>query len=234
MEEFIKEHYTLITYSVECLAAVTGIVLYKKYKHTVAKYLIFFLVYAFLVDLLGNYPRHFYNLGLFYVIEDTLIEKNYWWFNIFWFFGTVGFVSYINYNIVEKKIFRKAIKYIFFSYSAMFLLYLVFKFENVFLILNSFITILSLWAVLSIISIYLLEILQSEKVIYFYQSIYFFINTAILLWFLILGPMVFYEIYFSTADWNFIILKWQIYLSVNIVFYLTLSLALIFCKPENK
>lgn len=234
MNEFLKEYNTLITYSIEFIAALTGVLLYSKYKYSVAKYLVYFLIYAFFVDLIGNYPRFLYNLGFFHLIKDTLIEKNYWWFTVFWFFGIVGFISYINYNIVKKNIFRKAIKFIFYVYTILFITYVIFNFEKVFLMSSSFITILSLWVVFVCVSIYLVEILQSKRVIYFYKSIYFYINTSILFWFLLLAPMVFYEIYFSTADWSYIILKYQIYLSVNIIFYLTLTIALICCKPETK
>ncbi len=232
MQEFLKEYYGLITLVVEFIAALTGIVFYKKYKHSVAKYLVYFLIYVFFVELVGGYPDFLYRIGYYHLIQGTLIENNYWWFTIFWFFALVSFISYVNYNIIKKPIFKKTMLYVYITYSSLFVLYFIINFEKVFLIINPFLMILSLWAVFVFVCIYLVDILQSEKVIYFYKSIYFYINSAIFFWSLLLGPMVFYEIYFSTADWNFIILKYQIYLSVNVIFYLTLSIALICCKPE--
>ncbi len=76
MQDFIKEYYTLLTYSVEFLAALTGVVLFKKYGKSPAKYVVYFLIYAFLVDLIGNYPLYLYNWDLYYLIDGTLIEKN--------------------------------------------------------------------------------------------------------------------------------------------------------------
>jgi hypothetical protein len=46
--------------------------------------------------------------------------------------------------------------------------------------------------------------------------------------------LVFYDIYNTNGDWNFIFLKWQIYLSANVFMYLTFTFALIFCKPDIK
>ena len=51
MEEFLKQYYALITYGVELLAAVTGLLCLKKYKTTAAKYFIYFLVYVFILEL---------------------------------------------------------------------------------------------------------------------------------------------------------------------------------------
>jgi len=43
---------------------------------------------------------------------------------------------------------------------------------------------------------------------------------------------MFYEVYFTVANWNFVILKGEIYLIANSILYLTFSMALIFCPPE--
>ncbi len=234
MEEFFSTYYQIISYSVEFLAALTGILLYKKYKFTVAKYLVFFLVYSFLLDLIGYYPQYFRDLGYFYLIEGTLIENNYWVYNIFWFLGLVSFTYYINYKIIEKIQYKRILKYGFLIYFVLIFSYCIFNFEYLCSTMNIFLSVLSLWMVFVAISIYYIQILQSKEILNFYRSIYFYINTSILMWNLIFVPTVFYEIYFSQADWNFIILKWQILLFTNICFYLTLTFALLFCKPEIK
>ncbi len=234
MEEFLKQNYFLLTYSVEFLAAVIGLILFKKYSHVAAKFLIYFLVFAFFIDLLHSYPQYLKSLNKFDLIEGTLIEKNYWLSNILWFGGVVCFLFYVNYKISSNPRFRIALKYCFITYVILFVLYGIFNFDLLFTTLNSFVAVLSLWMILVCSSVFYVEILQSNLIFQFYKSIYFYINTCFLLWSILIVPIVFYEIYFSTADWNFVILKWQIYLSVNIIFYLTLSIALICCKPETK
>ena len=76
--------------------------------------------------------------------------------------------------------------------------------------------------------------LQSYKVLNFYNELYFYISSAFLIWYLITTPLIFYQIYFSTADWSFIFLKWQIFLFANVFMYLTFTFALIYCKPEKE
>ncbi|WP_299364792.1 hypothetical protein [Winogradskyella sp.] len=234
MEEFLKDNYFLITHSLEFLAAVTGLILYRQYKTTAAKFLIYFLLYAFFVDFIGRYPSHLRSLELFQLIENTKIEKNYWWYLIFWMGGLSSFITLINYKIIDKSIYRRTLKYFYFVYCLQFILYAVLNFDALFDPNEKFLKITSIWMIIVAVTIYLLEILQSDKVVEFYKSIYFYINVAVLIWTIITGPMIFYEIYFSTADWNFIILKWQIYLVINVLFYVTLTLALVFCKPKSK
>jgi hypothetical protein len=234
MEEFLKNNYFLITHSVEFLAAATGFVCYRYYKSTAAKYLIYFLVYAFIIDLIGRYPKHLRSIELFQFIENTKIEENYWWYLIFWMGGLSSFITLINYKIVDKLIYKKVLKYLYFVYLLQFLIYSIFNFDALFSPSEKFLKIISIWMIIVAVTVYLLEILQSNKIVEFYKSIYFYINVVVFIWTIITGPMIFYEIYFSTADWNFIILKWQIYLSINVFFYLTLALALVYCRTKNK
>src|SRR5690606_27997923 len=91
---------------------------------------------------------------------------------------------------------------------------------------------LSTLAVFFAISLYLYEILNSDCILIFYQSINFYISATVLIWWLITTPLVFYELYFSQADWNFVFLKYQIFLFANVFMYVSFTLALIFCKPQ--
>ena len=93
--------------------------------------------------------------------------------------------------------------------------------------------VLGAFIILLCISFYFIEILNSDKVLNFYKSINFWISITLLIWWLVITPLVFYDIYFSAVDWNFIILKWQIYLMMNIFMYTSFTIALIWCKPEN-
>ena len=105
MEEFLKQYYALITYGVELLAAVTGLLCLKKYKTTAAKYFIYFLVYVFILELLGNYPKALKYIDGAYLIKDTLIETNYWWFNLFGRIGFSLFLSIFSLVLFENKTF---------------------------------------------------------------------------------------------------------------------------------
>jgi hypothetical protein len=236
MEEFLKQYYALITYGVELLAAVTGLLCLKKYKTTAAKYFIYFLVYVFILELLGNYPKALKYIDGAYLIKDTLIETNYWWFNLFGRIGFSLFLSIIFYNILTIKIYKKIIKHTVSILISIAFLYSFLNFQTIFKtsdIVLTFIS-LSLSLILTCLVLYFLEMLQSYKVLNFYNELYFYISSAFLIWYLITTPLIFYQIYFSTADWSFIFLKWQIFLFANVFMYLTFTFALIYCKPEKE
>ncbi|WP_283636456.1 hypothetical protein [Aquaticitalea lipolytica] len=234
MEEFLKQYYALITYGVELLAAVTGLLCLKKYKTTAAKYFIYFLVYVFILELLGNYPKALKYIDGAYLIKDTLIETNYWWFNLFGRIGFSLFLSIIFYNILTIKIYKKIIKHTVSILITIAFLYSFLNFQSIFKTSDIVLTFISLSLILTCLVLYFLEMLQSYKVLNFYNELYFYISSAFLIWYLITTPLIFYQIYFSTADWSFIFLKWQIFLFANVFMYLTFTFALIYCKPEKE
>ena len=144
------------------------------------------------------------------------------------------FYSFLFRKIISKEISNKVIKYstfvfLLFSICSIALNYNSFFNESL-RIINVFGTIIILMSVI----LYFIEMLKSESVLNFYKSLYFYIGAVIFIWWLIITPIVFYEIYFSTSDWNFVFLKWQIFLFANVFMYLTFTFALIYCKPELK
>ena len=86
---------------------------------------------------------------------------------------------------------------------------------------------------------YFIETLNSNRILTFYKTINFYISAAIFIWWLIITPLVFYDVYFTyeignpNRDWSFLFLRWQIYMFANIVMYITFTLALIWCKPQK-
>ena len=144
MEEFLKQYYALITYGVELLAAVTGLLCLKKYKTTAAKYFIYFLVYVFILELLGNYPKALKYIDGAYLIKDTLIETNYWWFNLFGRIGFSLFLSIIFYNILTIKIYKKIIKHTVSILISIAFLYSFLNFQTIFKTSDIVLTFISL------------------------------------------------------------------------------------------
>lgn len=233
MDEFLKQNYFLLTYFVECLAAVTAIFYYRKYRGSVAKYFCYFLIYSFCIDLVGRYPYYFNHLNIDYLIRETLIEKNYLFVTLFWFIGSTLFYLYFYYKILQNLLFKTILKYLTVLVIGIFVFELIFNREYLY---NGYIPSIPTINCLSIflaIMLYFIEILQTNQILHFYKSIYFYISCVLIIWWLITTPMIFYEIYFTTADWNFVFLKWQVYLFANLFMYLSFTFALIFCKPEH-
>ena len=233
MNEFLLEYNNTITSSIEILAAVTGLLLYKKYKFTAAKYFICFLVYLSLCDFLNSYVHYIYNDGFLSFLKDTVFIWNYWWSTIYWKIGAIMFFVFYYNKILENKIFKTSIKYsgwFFFLFSVV---YIIFNWDDYFIRFFPIISILGAIIIFLCTIFYFIEVLLSDKILTFYKSINFYISAAIFIWWLIITPLVFYDIYNSNKDWNFIFLKWQIYLFANIVMYLTFTFALIWCRPQK-
>ncbi|MHA7844471.1 MAG: hypothetical protein ACX93I_14230 [Winogradskyella sp.] len=233
MDEFLKENYDLITSLVEFIAAITGVLLFNRYKKSNVRYIIYFLIYAFFVDLIGGYPSFLKDNGWFHFIEGTLIERNYWWYTLFWWVGLSTIMFYLNYQIVKTIRLKKILKYGYYIYLLQVILYFVFRFEDIFSP-DQFVSIASLWVVVLSIIVYFFEILNSEQIIIFYKSVYFYFNSIFFIWILVIMPLEFFESYFIQDDWNYVLFRWKIHLILNTFLYLSLASVLMFCKPENK
>jgi len=233
MNDFLLEYYNNITFSVEVLAAVTGLVLYNKYKHTAAKYFIWFLVYLSFCDFSGSYV-HYINNGPFSFLEGTRFVRNFWWSTLYWKIGAiVFFVFYFN-KILTKSHHKQVIKYLGYAFIVFSIIYILCNWSDYFMRFFPIISVVGAFIIFLCCVFYFIEILQSDKILTFYCDINFYITAAIFIWWLIITPIVFYDIYMSHYDWNFIFLKWQIYLFANVVMYVTFTFALIWCKPENE
>jgi len=234
MSEFLLEYYNTITFCVEILAAVTGLVLYNKYKQTAAKYFIWFLVYLSVCDFIGSYVHYIKNDGFLNFLEGTVFIRNFWWSTLYWKIGAILFFSfYYYYYILTYEKFRRIVKYSGYFFLAFSIVYILFNWDDYFVQFFPIISILGAIIVFLCTIFYFFETLESDKILTFYKSINFYISAAIFIWWLIITPLVFYDIYNSHYDWNFIFLKWQIYLFANILMYSTFTFALIWCKPEN-
>ncbi|WP_308992005.1 hypothetical protein QLS71_017120 [Mariniflexile litorale] len=169
----------------------------------------------------------------------TKIETNHWWTTMFWKIGAIMFFSFYYVKVLKTKIFKDIIKFGSYAFLAVSIFYIVFNWNRFF---HTFFTVISILGALVIFLctvLYFLETLQSDRILTFYKSINFYISAAIFIWWLIITPIVFYDVYFvyesgnSNRDWTFIFLRWQIYLFANIFMYSIFTFALIWCRPQN-
>ncbi len=238
MEDFLLKNYILITHAIEVIVALTGVLLYSKYRGTPVTYFIWFLIYLTICDILGGYARYVHPDKFLSFLIGTVIEKNYWWATSYWIIGAILFYSFYFYRILKKYSFKNTIKFgaiTFFIFSVSYIILNINDFsERYFPILG----VLGSIIIFLCSVFYLIEVLQSDKVLTFYKSLNFYISVVIFIWWLVVTPLEFYDVYFtyevgsSKRDWNFIFLRWQIYLFANIFMYSTFTFALIFCEPE--
>ena len=237
MEEFIRQNYFYINEGVIVLAALVGLFRLKKFYHTNTRFFIYFLIYVVFIELLGYYPY-------FAHVDDsmtwigkltigTIFEENFLWYTIFWQIGSAVFLSFYFYKILKNNLYKKIIRfsivfYVLFSFG-----YAVFNYEIFYVDMMKPIWILGLGQSVLCSILYFLEVLGSEKIMSFYKSVEFYVAAVFFTWLLVRTPLVFYQIYYSSADWNFVFLRRDIILFANLFMYLSFAFALIFCKPEN-
>jgi len=234
MEEFLRANYYYLTHGVEILAAVTGLLFYKKFKNTNIKYFIFFIVSIALAELLALYTFYIPNDGAFSFLKGTVFQTNIWWYTIFWKIAAIVFYIFYFIKIIKTKRFLRLLKYLLYVFPSFSVLYIIFNWNDFFIRPFPVINIFGAIIIFMCAIFYFFEVLQSESILTFYKSYNFYIAATIFMWWLIITPLVFYDIYFRYVDWSFIFLQWEIYLFANILMYLTFTFALIWCKPENK
>ena len=223
----------MITRAVEFTAALTGIILFRKFRHTHARYFIYFLVYLSLGDLINTYSYYTDKDQIFGFLHGTRFQENYWWSTLFWKVGAIVFFSFYYFRILSNKTFKTITKYTGFTFFCFSLVYILCHWEEYFVSFFTSISIFGACIIFMCSVFYFIEILLSDKILTFYKSLNFYISSAIFIWWLIITPIVFYGVYGEHKDLAYIRLKRIIYLFANVVMYSTFTFALLWCRPEN-
>ncbi|GAL73157.1 hypothetical protein [Jejuia pallidilutea] len=124
MSNFLLDNYHLITYSLEFLAAVTGLFFYKKYKNTAAKYFIYFLWFIAISDTLCYYTQYVKPDRFLSFLIGTKFEKNHWWSNLYWVIGAIMFFSFYYRKILKTELHKRMIKVASYGFFAFSLIYI--------------------------------------------------------------------------------------------------------------
>ncbi|MBU2951835.1 hypothetical protein KO493_14135 [Tamlana agarivorans] len=240
MFDFLNQNYFYLTFGVEFLAAAMGLVLYKHYAHTAAKYFIIFLIYVVFIDFSGLYTLFISKVKALSFLKGTGFEKNFWLFTITWDVGTILFYSYYYRKILQHNLSKKLILIV----SALFLMYsLVYVGTHWAIFFTEFYSGIIVFGGLVIVlcsSLYFIEMLLSEKILYFYKDLNFYISVAIFVWWIVITPLTFYDVYYTyevgskVTDLDYVHLRYQIYILANLFMYLTFTFALIWCKPPKQ
>ncbi|MFV0566328.1 MAG: hypothetical protein ACK5NB_10910, partial [Flavobacteriaceae bacterium] len=176
----------------------------------------------------------------FEFLIDTPFEKNYWWSTLYWKIGAILFLGCYYQLILTNKWFKRILKYALLAFVGFSVVYILRNWNTFF---NSFFPAISVFGsvIVFLCSVfYFVEILQSDKLLTFYTSFNFYVSVAIFMWWLIITPIVFYDIYGNynveegVRDLKYLKIRMFIYLFSNICMYLTFTFALIFCRPKLK
>lgn len=190
------------------------------------------------MELVGGYTVYIDRFESLHSVKDylagTRFEKNSWVYTIFWKIGATLFFAWYFRKLLINTSYKLLLK----IGSGLFLIIaltaIAMNFELFFRKSLTVINISGGILIICSVTLYLIEVLQSEKILDFYKSLNFYIAAALFIWFIITTPLIFYDIYFSRKDMPYVTLKMATKLFCNIFMYSTFTLALIWCKPEKQ
>ncbi|WP_067146286.1 hypothetical protein [Pseudotamlana agarivorans] len=238
MLNFLTQNYYYLL-SLEFLTAIIGLLCYKYYKHSVAKYFIIFLLYVTVVDTLGLYTQYVSEDKALEFLIGTVFEKNYWLGTLSWDIGAVLFYTFYYRKILHYKLSKNIVLGVSILFLIFSLVYIGTHLNQFFLEYYSSVIVFGGFTVVLCSSLYFVEMLLSEKILYFYKDLNFYISVVIFMWWIIITPLTFYDVYYtydevnSFSDWNYVHLRQQIYIFANLFMYLCFTVALIYCRPRK-
>lgn len=233
MKDFIINNNVLITYVIEFIAVLVGIILYKKYQPTTAIAFIHILFFIFFVELLGSYPNYYSKFEFLKPLNNSIFRQNYWWFTICFDVVAVFLLSRLFLKVLKIKRLQRLVNISSIIFLVVSIIYILINIEKLFIQMFPLVQVLgSLLIIISTVS-YFIELISSDKILNFYKDIYFYIAVALFMWWIIMTSLSFYDIYSTSGDWNFILLKWQIYLIANFLMYSTFAIGLIIARPKT-
>ncbi|WP_248723064.1 hypothetical protein [Seonamhaeicola sp. ML3] len=163
MREFLIEHYSILTKSAEIIAAMTGLVIYGKYKNTPARYFIFFLVYIAFLETTGSYVRFVRADKFLHFLMGTLIEANYWMYTLGWKIAAIVFFSFYYYKILRSTRLKMILKYVGWAYLVFSVIFIVINWKDFFHMSFPTLSILGAVVIFTCCTFYFVELMQSEK-----------------------------------------------------------------------
>ena len=233
MVDFLTSNFNFIIYGFELLAAIVGVLCYKKFKDTATLYFIYFLIYVFFVELIGASLIYFNTFPPIKMIRSIGIRSMNW-YNLFWFFGSIVFVLFYFHSLIKLILYKHIIKGVGVVFSIIMIGHFIINNE---VFMNShpkIYQLLGLIATFICISLYFIEFLKSDSILQIFNTFGFYASLGLFLWWLIITPVIFFDNYNTIADWDFVNLKRRIFLFANIFMYSTFIFALLWCKPQNE
>ena len=219
----------------ELIAAIAGIFYLKKNStRTNERYFVYFLWLNVLIDVLGSYAgvAYFTDYQIFEFIKGTPFRNNYWLFNIHLLLTNLFFIWFFS-SEIKKVVLRKILLLL--SVIMTIVVIADFYFGSFFGAISKTSAIFGSLLILLTILLFYKDLLVSEKLLKlkFYLPIY--ISVVLLVHTLCTSPLDFLSSYFKTSSGNhlFVSLKVSVFFFLNILLYLTYTVAFIICSKRK-
>lgn len=224
-----------IHHILELIAALAGSYYYLRTKDLKLRPFIWYLWVIVFVETFGMYGyilQNNYDNDIFIWIKNSVFCQNRWLYNVFHVLAIILFGIYYG-RIIKNKLSKKIIK-------ILVLIYFIFSggyalFSDDFFVksipynhfLETFITFL-------LVMLYFNEILNSERILYFYKVPSFYISTGLLIWYLGITPIYIFDSYINQINQNFIEFRSIYLITANLFLYSCYTFGFLYTIQFNK
>lgn len=233
MFEYFLQNLFLV-FILEIGAAVSGSIYLKKISDHPpgARLMVFYLWLVVFVEIVGLYAAYAYfsdytKLGF---IEGTPFERNYWWFNIYHVVKII-ILSYFfirQYGSLQKqKLFYVLTWIITISF-----IFDIFLSDIFFTQYQFYSTVAGALYLIVLILIYYIELMESNRILNFYNSFVFYISIGMLVWHAMVTPLFIYSKYYRQTSPEFVALYSIILQLANVFLYGVIILGFWVCKRK--
>ena len=218
MFEYLLKHSSSIILVFELLSALIGTFFIFKFKEKEIKYFCYFLWLTFFIEVIGNYPIYIDNFYFLNPLKDTVFKRNFWLFNLYGI-SQILFYLFFYLKVVDYKFSKKILKGLFLVYTLFAAFNLLFRGQDFFLkyINDNFYS--GTFCVLVCVFVFFYEMLNSNKILVFYNSFAFYVSIGLLVWWLVFPPLIVYYGYYNPIYPEFIKIRNIILLLVNVFVY---------------
>ena len=219
----------------ELLAAIAGTYYIRKNQDTllINKYLVYFLWYTFISEVIASYGviAYFSNYGYFGFIKDTIFERTFWLYNIYLLLFYSFFIYYFNELLVSNSL-KKVIKIVLFVLLIVGVIHLIY--DNLLFKDNSlYIIIVGSFFLLLTIIVFYFSLLKSDRILNLRKYLPIYVSLGILVFSFCIIPLDIFSNYFNTKNDIYIKLRINILLFINIFMYSTFIIGFLVCA-KNK
>ncbi|WP_228851917.1 hypothetical protein [Aegicerativicinus sediminis] len=237
MKDLLLNNATWIFNSISFLAALTGVITYKSYKHTNVRYFIFFLVYAYLVSVSLSYTQFLQKYEFLSSIKEalkgTFFELNYWMSTIFWRIGATIFIVLFYYKTLKNNILKRILVF----FGGLFFLISIFvivrNLETLPIGYYSFHQTGSIVVIFTCVTLYFIELMLTNEILDIQRSATFYISWTLLIFYNVVCILIIYKRYYHGGDMIYVNLQRLIYIFANIFMYSMFIFALLWCRPQK-
>lgn len=225
--DYFFENKMYVNYAVEFAAAVSGSIYLWKNENPPKSYRLFvyFLWLVVWIEILGLYPLIAYvsEYEILGFTKGTRFERNWWLYNIFQVVQYYFYYSFFRMQIQSKRkkriIKRLTVFYVISCVISAFVL------EGFFKATSAYIYLVGVFGLLICIGIYLVELLNSSRILGSFGRLPFYVATGLMVWTLTVMPLFIYSNFVNSENIAFLSVYYGSLRLANSFLYLLFALA---------